>query len=218
MDSIANAAIATASCATIYLVDDDPSLRCALQRVFRSAGLQCAAFDSAEAFLAVHDPGQPGCLVLDVGLPSRDGLAVYELMRAAGQARSTVFISGLGSIGDSVRAMKAGALDFLVKPVEDEVLLGAVQRALEQDARQRSALLRLDEIQTRVASLTAREREVLSHVVRGRLNKQIAADLGTSEKTIKVHRARGMEKMGAQSLAQLVRMSVEAEWNERRIS
>jgi two-component system response regulator FixJ len=195
---------------TIFLVDDDLPLLVSLERLLRSAGFHCQGFSSPEAFLTNHDSSLPGCLVLDVRLPRQNGLELYENMRAACNARSTVFISGHGSIGDSVRAMKAGAIDFLVKPFEDEVLLAAVRRALEEDERARIYLAQLSVIHQRVASLTARERQVMSHVVRGRLNKQIAADLGTSEKTIKVHRARAMEKMGVQSLAELVRVSMEA--------
>ncbi len=197
------------SVSTVYLVEDDLALRTALQSLLHSAGWQCAAFGSAEEFLAAHEGQVPGCLVLDLRLPGQDGLALVEALRCAGCRRSTVFISGLCSITESVRAMKAGAVDFLVKPFEDEALLAAVQRALEDDARTRTEALRLDALRIRLDSLTARERQVMGQVVRGRLNKQIAADLGTSEKTIKVHRARAMQKMGVQSLAQLVRMAVE---------
>lgn len=195
---------------TIFLVDDDLPLRASLEHLLCGAGFDCQAFSSPEAFLIRHDSSLPGCLVLDLSRHSQHCLELYENMRAGCNSRSTVFTSGHGSIGDCVRAMKAGAIDFLVKPFADEVLLAAVQCALEEDQRKRLHLAQLSAIHARVASLTARERQVMNHVVRGRMNKQIAADLGTSEKTIKVHRARAMSKMGVQSLAELVRVSMEA--------
>ena len=164
-------------------------------------------FPSPAAFLEQHDPATPGCLVLDVALPGLDGLELQQALAASGCARPIVFITGRGDIPTSVRAMKSGAVDFLTKPVDDEELLAAVRNAIEMDRRARVAQVELDALGQRLASLTPREREVLAHVVAGRLNKQIAADLGTVEKTIKVHRARVMEKMAARSLADLVRIA-----------
>ena len=155
----------------------------------------------------MHDPGAPGCLVLDVALPELDGLQLQQALAVSGCARPIVFITGRGDIPTSVRAMKGGAVDFLTKPVNDKDLLAAVRHAIEIDRLAREAQVEMDALRQRLARLTPREREVLGHVVAGRLNKQIAADLGTVEKTIKVHRARIMEKMAARSLAELVRIA-----------
>jgi FixJ family two-component response regulator len=189
------------------LVDDDPSVLRALTRLFAAAGLEPRAFPSPAAFLAAHDPTTPGCLVLDIALPGLDGLELQQALAASDCARPIVFITGRGDIPMSVRAMRSGAVDFLTKPVKDTELLAAVRRAIEMDRRARAARLELDALRRRLASLTPREREVLAQVVAGRLNKQIAADLGIVEKTIKVHRARIMEKMAVRSLADLVRIA-----------
>jgi FixJ family two-component response regulator len=189
------------------VVDDDPSVLRALARLLSAAGLEVRGFPSPAAFLEAHDPGTPGCLVLDVALPGLDGLEVQKALSVSDCARPIVFVTGRGDIPTTVRAMKGGAVDFLTKPVNDSDLLAAVRNAIEIDRAARQAQVEVDAMRQRLARLTPREREVLVHVVAGRLNKQIAADLGTVEKTIKVHRARIMEKMAVGSLAELVRVA-----------
>jgi FixJ family two-component response regulator len=189
------------------VVDDDPSVLRALTRLLSAAGFQARAFPSPAAFLQAHDPVTPGCLVLDVALPGLDGLELQQALAVSDCARPVVFITGRGDIPTSVRAMKGGAVDFLTKPVNDTELLEAVRKAIEVDRLARTARLELDALRQCLATLTQREREVLAQVVAGRLNKQIAADLGTVEKTIKVHRARIMAKMAVGSLADLVRIA-----------
>ena len=189
------------------MVDDDPSVLRALARLLSSAGLEARGFPSPAAFLQAHDPATPGCLLLDLALPGLDGLEVQQVLATADCTRPIIFITGRGDIPATVRAMKGGAVDFLTKPVNDRDLLAAVQNAIEIDRLARLAQVEMDAMRQRFASLTPREREVLVHVVAGRLNKQIAADLGTVEKTIKVHRARIMEKMAVRSLADLVRVA-----------
>lgn len=194
----------------IFVVDDDPFVLKGLSRVLRSAGLEVVTFSSPREFLEQHDPRAPGCLVLDLAMPGLNGLELQAALTAEGSAIPIIFLTGHGDIPMSVQAMKGGALDFLTKPVHDEDLLKAVRTALEKDRVERQIHAELDDIHERLATLTPREREVLTHVVSGQLNKQIANDLGTVEKTIKVHRARVMEKMKAQSLAELVRMTERA--------
>jgi FixJ family two-component response regulator len=189
------------------VVDDDPSVLRALTRLFAAAGLEARAFPSPAAFLEAHDPTTFGCLVLDLALPGLDGLELQQALAVSDCSRPIVFITGRGDIPASVRAMKGGAIDFLTKPVNDKDLLAAVRNALEIDRAAREAQAEVDALRQRLASLTPREREVLVHVVAGRLNKQIAADLGTVEKTVKVHRARIMAKMAVRSLADLVRIA-----------
>ena len=191
---------------TVFVVDDDPSVLKGLSRLLRSAGLQPATFGSPDEFLRQYDPAAPGCLVLDVAMPVVDGLELQRRLVDAGCPLPIVFITGHGDIPTSVQAMRAGALNFLAKPVNDDDLLGAVREAIETDRVARRAQRDMALVRERLATLTPREREVLDQVVAGRLNKQIAGDLGTVEKTIKVHRARVMEKMGARSLAELARM------------
>jgi FixJ family two-component response regulator len=195
----------------VYLVDADAAVRMAQRRLFESDGLAVQAFGAAAAFLHSHDRDVPGCVVLDLRLPDLDGLALQQALLAAGCERELVFMTGRGAVADSVRAMKAGASDFLTRPCDDAILLDAVHAALDRDAVRRRVRRELQAIRRRLDSLTPREHEVLQHVVGGRLNKQIAADLGVAEKTIKVHRARAMEKMGASSLAELVRKTFELE-------
>jgi FixJ family two-component response regulator len=167
-------------------------------------------FGSPQEFLERHDPHTPGCLVLDVAMPGLNGLELQEALTVKGSAIPIIFLTGHGDIPMSVQAMKGGALDFLTKPVHDEDLLKAVEAALEKDRIERQSRAELDDIRKRLATLTPREREVLTHVVSGQLNKQIANDLGTVEKTIKVHRARVMEKMKVGSVAELVRLTERA--------
>jgi FixJ family two-component response regulator len=192
---------------TVFLVDDDPGVLRALTRLLRASGREVRAFSSPDEFLEQHDPAAPGCLVLDVVLPQRNGLDLQRDLAASGADRAVVFITGAGDILTSVRAMKAGAVDFLIKPFEDGQLLAAVQAAIEKDDRMRRTRSEKGLVQRKLASLTSREREVLEHVVAGQLNKHIASDLGTVEKTIKVHRGRIMRKMEAASLVELVRMA-----------
>jgi len=192
---------------TVFIVDDDPAVLKGLARLLRSAHLAVAAFSSPREFLGRHDPGLPGCLVLDVAMPGLNGLELQQALVAGGHELPIIFLTGHGNIPMSVQAMKRGAVDFLTKPVNDDDLLKAVHAAIEKDRIQRQTRAELDDIQRRLATLTLREREVLEHVIAGQLNKQTAADLGTVEKTIKVHRARVMEKMKVQSVAELVRLA-----------
>nr|WP_314543523.1 LuxR C-terminal-related transcriptional regulator [uncultured Massilia sp.] len=161
--------------------------------------------------LGAEDPSQPGCLVTDLCLPGLDGLALQRTLAALGSPRAVVLMTAYGDIATCVGAMKAGAVDCLVKPFDDEAFLVAVRRALDKDQHDRDVLCELQTVRGRMALLTPREHQVLEHVVTGRLNKQIAADLGITEKTIKVHRARAMEKMGVGTLAELVRKTLEVE-------
>ena len=193
---------------TVYLVDDDPGVLKALSRLLRAKGYDVKPYSSPQVFLEEHDVAIPGCVVLDVSMPGLDGLEIQRVLRAAsGYHRPVVFVTGKGDIPTSVRAMKAGAIDFLTKPVNDKDLFEAVSRAEARDAESRRLHSEMESIQAKVSNLTPREREVFSHVVAGRLNKQIAGDLGTVEKTIKVHRSRMMEKLGIRNVADLVRMA-----------
>jgi FixJ family two-component response regulator len=195
---------------TVFLVDDDAGVLKALARMLRTRGYDVRPYASPQAFLADHDPAAPGCAVLDVAMPGLDGLALQQALTAGETHRPVIFITGKGDIPTSVRAMKAGAIDFLTKPVSDTILLEAIARARQQDARLRDEHAALAAIAAKLARLTPREREVLTHVVAGRLNKQIAGELGTVEKTIKVHRSRIMEKLGVRTVADLVRLAERA--------
>jgi len=193
--------------AVVYVVDDDASVRRALSRLIHSVGLEVMTFPSAQAFLAFTPPDRPACLVLDVRLPGPSGLDLQAALTQADRSVPIVFITGHGNVPTSVRAMKGGAVDFLQKPFNDQELLDCVQRALRRSGEERAERAERSELERRVGSLTPREREVLMLVVAGMLNKQIADKLGIAEKTIKVHRGRVMEKMQADSIADLVRMS-----------
>ena len=195
---------------TVFLVDDDPGVLKALSRLLRSRGREVRSYVSPQEFLADHDATMPGCAVLDVAMPGLDGLALQQALSDQGPPRPIIFITGKGDVPTSVRAMKAGAIDFLTKPVGGDELLAAIGRAEEIDAKSRQTTAELAAIEARLTTLTPREREVLTHVVAGRLNKQIAGDLGTVEKTIKVHRSRMMDKLGVRSVADLVRMAERA--------
>jgi FixJ family two-component response regulator len=190
---------------TVFVVDDDPSVRGSLGRLFKSVGLMVELFTSAREFLDRRPAYGPACLVLDVRMPELSGLDLQAELARVGVAIPIILITAHGNVPMSVRAMKAGAADFLEKPVDEQELLDAVNRALERDRQTRQGQAEVAGLRSRLESLTPREREVLAYVVVGRLNKQIAADLGVSEKTIKVHRARVMEKMKVSSLAELVR-------------
>ncbi|WP_029587666.1 response regulator transcription factor [Bradyrhizobium sp. URHD0069] len=193
---------------TVYLVDDDPGVLKALSRLLRAKGHDVKPYSSPQVFLEEHDVGVPGCAVLDVSMPGLDGLEIQRVLTVAnGYHRPVVFVTGKSDIPTSVRAMKAGAIDFLTKPIKDKDLFEAVSRAEARDAESRRLHSELESMQAKVGTLTPREREVLTHVVAGRLNKQIAGDLGTVEKTIKVHRSRMMEKLGIRTVADLVRMA-----------
>jgi FixJ family two-component response regulator len=195
------------SLSTIFIVDDDPDVCRAMSRLLRSAGYKTRNYHSAVAFLADHDPSISGCLILDLAMPELDGLEVQAMLNSAGCRRPVIFLTGNATIPMTVAAIRAGAVNFLTKPVSEPRLFEAVEEALRIDASERTHGLWRDALQHRLQSLTPRERQVLEHVVRGRLNKQIAADLGTVEKTIKVHRARVMHKMGVRSLAELVQVA-----------
>lgn len=195
---------------TVFLVDDDASVLKALSRLLRARGYEVQSFTSPQAFLAEHDTAIPGCAVFDVSMPGLDGLELQQALTTGGSQRPVIFLTGKGDIPTSVRAMRAGAIDFLTKPVRDADLLGAIAHAEKDDASTRNRNAELESINARLALLTPREREVMTHVITGRLNKQIAGDLGTVEKTIKVHRGRMMEKMGVRSVADLVRLAEKA--------
>jgi len=190
--------------ALVRLVDDEPATRTALDRLLRAAGHRVRAYESAEAFLAADDPAEPGCLLLDVHMPGMDGLELQRTL-VGRAALPIVFLTCHGTIPTSVRAMKAGAVDFLTKPVEKADLLRAIAAAVERDRRGRQERGEHAALWQRYERLTPREREVLQRVVQGQLNKQIAADLGTSEQNIKFHRGHVMRKMAVESLADLVR-------------
>jgi FixJ family two-component response regulator len=192
---------------TVFVVDDYAPLRKSVSRLLRAAGFAVAAFASAEEFLAQYDPGIWGCLVLDVAMPALNGLELQEILAKTGSLLPIIFLTGEGDIPECVQAMKHGASDFLTKPVNDEDLLAAVRVAIQKDSILRREQGELSEIRARLATLTPREREVLDYVVAGKLNKQIAGDLGTVEQTVKVHRAHVMQKMRVQSVAELVRLT-----------
>lgn len=197
----------TASMPTVFIVDDDASVLKAVARLLRSAGFKTALFSSPQQFLDEHDSEASGCLVLDVAMPKMSGLELQQILAAQHSELPIIFLTGHGDIPMSVRAIKQGAVDFLTKPVNDSDLISAIQNAIETNQIARQSRSKLNELQQRFATLTPREREVLSHVVAGKKNKQIALDLGTVEKTIKVHRAHLMEKLQVRSLAELVKIS-----------
>ena len=193
--------------ATVFVVDDDTSVRTALKRLIRSLGFRVETFDSAQAFLT-HEPHDgPACLVLDIRMPGTSGIQLQEQLAKAGVQIPIIFITGHGNIPMSVKAMKAGAVDFIEKPFEDQKLIDAIQAAIARSKQFRKQQAEINELQLCVDSLTPREHEVFRLVVSGMLNKQIAFDLGMSEKTVKIHRSRVMHKMKAASLADLVRMA-----------
>ena len=194
----------------VYLVDDDAAVLKALTRLLRSTGLEASAFGSPAEFLARIHPDDAGCVVLDLAMPGLDGLALQEALASRGVELPTLFLTGHGDVPQSVKAMKRGAVDFLTKPVDDQAFLRAVREALERGRAARAERGESARVAGLLATLTPREREVLEGVIEGRLNKQIAADLGIAEKTVKVHRGRVMEKMNAPSVAELVRMAERA--------
>ena len=190
----------------VRVVDDDASVLKALGRLLRSAGFAVRTFPSPQVFLNEHDATAPGCVVLDLSMPGLDGLQIQQALGRLGDGCPIVFITGHGDIASSVTAMKAGAVDFLTKPFDASRLLEAVRTAVAKDRAAREVRAERSSIGVRMAALTPREREVMAQVCAGRLNKQIAADLGIAEKTVKVHRARVMKKMAAGSVAELVQL------------
>lgn len=193
--------------ARVFVVDDDRRILTALSRLLGAAGFDVETFETARDFLERHDPNIPGCALLDVGLDDLDGLALQQALSANNGTRPVIFLTGCDDVNTSVRAMKAGAVDYLTKPVQDTALIAAVQSAIENDRLAREERRIIDGFRACFERLTPREREVMKHVVSGRLNKQIAFDLGTVEKTIKVHRAHIMEKMQVHSVAALVHIA-----------
>jgi FixJ family two-component response regulator len=196
--------------ATVYVVDDDPSVRAGLARLLKSVGLTVKTFASAPEFLDQAVSEGPGCVIADLRMPAMSGLELQDQLRAHHLNLPVIFLTGYGTVPASVRAMKKGAVDFLEKPVDDQVLIDAIFQALEKDREQRSEQAEVKVLQDRLATLTPREFEVFALIITGMLNKQVAYELGTTEKTIKVHRARLLEKMGCDSLAQLVRLAAKA--------
>ena len=193
----------------VHVIDDDQSMRTSLDRLFRSAGLRAHTYDSASAFLAQDATSFAGCLVLDIRLPSINGLGFQAQLAAQGVHLPVVFMTGHGDVPMSVRGMKAGAIDFLTKPFHDEDMLRAVNQAMALDRRQReTAAIQMD-LTARFATLTKREREVVDLVTTGKMNKQVAGALGLSEITVKVHRGTAMRKLGVLTLAELVRMAAD---------
>jgi FixJ family two-component response regulator len=191
----------------VHIVDDDDGMRLAIGRLLEAAGCEVRSYASAGDFLVAEQSDVPGCLLLDLKMPGPNGLELQKALARRGDSMPVIFLTGHGDVASTVRALRAGASDFLTKPVERETLLAAVERALAEDAARRAAREELRAVQARYATLTLREREVFSLVVAGRLNKQIAGDLGIAERTVKAHRAQVMQKMQVASLADLVRVA-----------
>ena len=195
----------------VFIVDDDEAVRNSLRLLVKSVGLTAGALVSAQEFLTSYDPLQPGCLVLDVRMPGMSGLELQQQLNLRGAVIPVIFITGHGDVPMAVEAMQQGAFDFLQKPFRDQDLIDRIQRALEKDRVNRAELGKRSDLRARHEALTPREREVLALVMSGKANKVMAADLGLSQRTVEVHRARVMEKMGASSLAHLVRMVLDLE-------
>jgi FixJ family two-component response regulator len=193
--------------ATVFIIDDDEGVRRSIEDLLNSVGLNAQCYSTAEEFLRSKRPEGPSCLILDVRLPGISGLEFQRELSSTGVTLPIIFITGYGDIPMTVKAIKSGAVEFLTKPFRDQDLLDAIQQALKHDRASREERREIEELQKRYGTLTAREREVMSLVVSGMLNKQIASELGARETTVKIHRGRVMEKMGAGSVAELVRMT-----------
>lgn len=197
--------------ATVFIVDDAAAIRASLSTLLGTMGHAVRTFESAERYLEAQEPEVPGCLLLDINMPGMSGLELQRSLAGSPHARPIVFMTGVGDIQTSVQAMKVGAVDFLTKPVGAERLRVAVEQAMQRDAEQRRQKAINSLVQKRFGILTPRERQVMAHIIQGRLNKQIAAELGTGEKTVKVHRARVMSKMGVRSVPELVLLGARIE-------
>ncbi|MET0281207.1 MAG: response regulator transcription factor [Steroidobacteraceae bacterium] len=197
----------------VYIVDDDDGVRSSIRLLLKSIGLAATTLPSAQEFLAVFDPAQPGCLVLDIRMPGMSGMELQQQLNLRSASIPVIFITGHGDVPMAVEAMKHGAFDFLQKPFRDQELIDRVQKALARDRETRGALRKHEQIRSKLQSLTPREREVLDLMVDGQPNKVMAGELGLSQRTVEIHRAHVMEKMGAQSVAQLVQMVIEAHGN-----
>jgi FixJ family two-component response regulator len=202
---------ATQRAPTVFVVDDDEAVRDSLRLLLKSHGMPAVTHGSAEEFLNGYDAEQPGCIVLDVRMPGMSGPELQDELNRRGAVIPVIFVTGHGDVPMAVEAMRHGAVDFLQKPFGDEDLIERIQRALSADRLNRETLGAKDQIRARIAALTPRERQVLDLVTRGTSNKVIAGDLGASQRTVEIHRAHVMEKMGATSLAQLVRMTIVAD-------
>ncbi|MCF7992325.1 MAG: response regulator transcription factor [Thiohalocapsa sp.] len=199
---------------TVFIVDDDQAMRNSLQWLIESVGMRVETYDSAQAFLDAYYPGRAGCLLLDVRMPGMSGLELQAYLTRREIRLPVIIITGHGDVAMAVKAMKSGAVDFIEKPFDDEALLASIRNALRHDEKQRALRAQRADIAARMAELTPREHEVMSMVTDGRSNKEIAASLGVSAKTVEVHRARVMDKMRADSLAELVRMAMIARGDE----
>jgi FixJ family two-component response regulator len=192
---------------TVFIVDDDQAVRDSLRWVIESAGFTVKAYPSAESFLQGLEPDQPGCLVLDVRMPEMDGLQLQKSLLAENHLLPIIFVSAHGSVPDAVGALREGAIDFLTKPFDNEVLLERIQSSIELDRKRREARQQQESIGARMAKLTLRERQVLELIVMGKPNKIVAAELGISTKTVEIHRSRVMEKLAARNLAELIHLT-----------
>jgi FixJ family two-component response regulator len=196
--------------ATVFVVDDDAAVRSSIRMLLKSIGIAAIPLASAQEFLTAFDPAQPGCLVLDIRMPSMSGMELQQQLNLRGATIPVIFITGHGDVPMAVEAMQHGAFDFLQKPFRDQDLIDRVQKALARDAETRAALQKHGQIRQRLEALTPREKEVLELLTLGKQNKVMAGDLGLSQRTVEIHRAHVMEKMGATSVAQLVRMVIDA--------
>ncbi len=205
--------------ASVYIVDDDPAVRDSLKWLMESVNLPVKSFSTGMEFLDSDASKEPGCVILDIRMPGMSGIDVFEELQSRGSTIPVIFLTGHGDVHLAVRAMKSGAFDFVEKPFNDQVLLDLIQKAIRHDAAYLSLRVELDDIKERLTHLTTREREVLDGVVGGRANRIIAEDLGLSEKTIEFHRAKMMEKMRAETLAELIRLITTLEkWDTEHLA